>query len=150
MKKLILFLILALAAQAQTGSINGVPNQVITGAQGPFATKTFNLAQNAGTYTLFTATTGAVGAGYCTFQVSVTATGLTSLVLQSSDATPIIVLGKTLTANLVAGTNLNSFVGPLYMASSGTINAIIAGNGTAGSLIATCWYSAIGTGATLQ
>lgn len=105
---------------------------------------TMNLAQNAATYDLFTASGGNVVIKSVTYHVETTATGLTSITAQTNDTTPITLLGSTAAAAITAGKNLTAYAGPSVLASGKKGQYTIVGNGTAGVITAIVEYVSAG------
>jgi len=107
--------------------------------------------QNVGTYTIFTASTAAVVVEYCTFEVTTTVTGLTSVTVQTDDTTPTVMLASVVVAALTGGKPLTTYNTPTYLPSGKHIQLSIVGtNGTAGAIQATCKYSPAATGGLLS
>lgn len=114
------------------------------------ATASFATNQNAGTYTVLTASVGAVYIDSCTFYSNAASAGLTSVTFQTDDTTAITVLGTTLLAALTAGKNLTAYQGPLYLPSGKHIQATIAGTGSgSGTIQVSCKYTPAVAGGTL-
>lgn len=107
-------------------------------------TFTMNLAQNAGTYDLFTASGGPVLIKNISFHVDVAAVGLTSITAQSDDTTPVQFLASTAAASLTAGKNLTPYVGPSILATGKKGQYTIVGNGSAGSITVMVEYVSAG------
>lgn len=90
---------------------------------------TANLAQNAGTYDLATASADVVIQSITTF-VATAPTGLTSVTMQSSNTTSDVVLASTLLAVMTGGKNLTPVSLPFLLPSTKKIQYTIVGNGT--------------------
>lgn len=106
---------------------------------------TMNLAQNAGTYDLFTAD-GDVLIKSITYYVDTTATGLTSVSAATNDTTPVTLLSSVAAAAITAGKNLTPYNGPTLLADTKKGQYTIVGNGTAGQITAIVEYVAIADG----
>jgi hypothetical protein len=151
MKKITEIVIVCVLFAAVFGFDTGFPliPQVQPG-QGNLATKAFSTNQNAGTYTVFTATTQDVMVEYCTFYVTVSATGLTTLTVQTDDTTSIPMLASVAVAALTGGKNLTVFTSQTYIPVGKHIQASIVGtNGTGGSITVTCKYTPVVLGGLL-
>jgi hypothetical protein len=110
---------------------------------------TINLAQNAGTYDLFTAS-GDVVIHEITFYVAVAGVGLTSFTVSANDTTVVPFLTIVLLAAITIGKNLTPYSGPSLLASGKKGQYTIIGNGSAGSITAAVRYSPATAGASLS
>lgn len=136
MFKRLIFAALLLSGATAQAQIYSAPMQNVA------QTKSFtaNLAQNAATYDLATASADVVIKSITTF-VSTAATGLTSITLQSNNTTSDVVLASTLLASLTIGKNLTPVSLPFVLPSTKKIQYTIVGNGSAGALTVIVEYS---------
>lgn len=123
MKKLLLFLFLFPSLALAQVSIAPVQSSLKT------QSFTANLAQNAGTYDLATASADVVIQSITVF-VATAPTGLTSVTMQSSNTTSDVVLASTLLAIMTGGKNLTPVSLPFLLPSTKKIQYTIVGNGT--------------------
>lgn len=100
---------------------------------------TANLAQNAGTYDLFTAD-GPVVIDSINFYNDVAGAGFTSVSAATNDGTPTTLLAPVAVATLTGGKNLTPYAGPLVLGDTKKGRYTIVGNGTAGTIIALVKY----------
>lgn len=117
--------------------------------QSQFKSFTANLAQNAGTYTLATASADMVIKSISTF-VATAPTGLTSITVQSNNATGDIILASTLLATMTAGKNLTPVSLPFVLPSTKLLTYTIVGNGTGTGALTVIVELASPTGGTLN
>jgi len=110
---------------------------------------TANLSQVAATYDLVTATGGDVLVTRVTPFVSVAATGLVSITMQTNNTAADAVLASTLLNALTGGTKLAVLATPVFLPSGKKIQYTIVGTGTAGSLKVALEYQPLDAGATL-
>lgn len=115
-------------------------------------TKVFsiNLAQNGGTYDLCTASGGDVLIRSVDFYVSVGGAGFTSFTVSTNDAVPIAMLGSTLLAATLIGTNLTGFSTRTSLLSTKKMQYTIIGTGSAGIVKAIVSHTPIVTGAIIS
>lgn len=129
--------------------MSGVSNPPLSDTQ-KLEVKQFsiNLAQNAATYDLFTAS-GDVSILSVDLYVSVAGTGLTSVSVQTNDTTPVVVLasGSGLVAALTIGKNLLNLASQFFLASGKKVQYTIVGTGSAGTIKAVVRYMRATAGA---
>lgn len=109
-----------------------------------------SMAQAAGTYTVGTVSGGDIMVTRIQPFVSVSAGGLTSITLQTNNATLDVILAATLLATLTAGRNQAPLVTPFVLPSTKLIQMVIVGTGNAGTLQLAVTYRPLANGAVLS
>lgn len=113
------------------------------------AVLTASLIHTAATYDLGTVSGGAIEIADICWYNDVAAIGLVSVVAQTNDTTPTVVLATVLLNALTGGLPLTSYAGPLYLPSAKKLQYTIVGTGTAGTLIAVVRYRPLAAGAVI-
>lgn len=112
---------------------------------------TANLNQTGATYTAGTVSGGDILIKSITPFVSIAATGLTSVVIQTNNTTSDAILASTLLASLTGGKNLTVLSTPIYLPSGKLITYTIVGNGTGGQInLAVEYYPASSANAVIS
>jgi hypothetical protein len=109
----------------------------------------FNLARVAATYDIATASGRILILEVVPYN-DVAAAGLTSVTIQTNDATPATLLGSTLLAALSGGKSLTPFLTRIVLGSGKKIQGTIVGTGAAGSIKVAVRYMPLSATATLS
>lgn len=117
-----------------SGTSANVPSDAVH-----FDSFVINLAQNAGLYTLCTASQS-ITIKSISFRVNTAGTGFTNFIVGTNDTGVVSLLGLTLLVSVTQGVNLPAYTGICQLAATKAITYTIVGNGSAGSVTAVVEY----------
>lgn len=111
--------------------------------------KNTSLNQNAGTYSILTATGDALVIMFVA-KTTTAASGLTSIVIGTNNTSSLSLLGVSLLAALGADKTLAQSGSPFILENGKAVQVTLVGNGTGGNLLCAAAYMPLSTGAFLS